>query len=186
MEEICLHGKKFKLKFTEKAIQEKIQAIAAALNKDYKDKQPVFISVLNGAFLFTADLLRLFKHDCEIHFIKLASYAGTQSTGKAKEIIGLNVRLTGKHVVVLEDIVDTGKTLSDFLSSLKTQNPNSIEIASLLTKPKARTTENKHLAIKYLGFEIENDFVVGYGLDYDGLGRNYPMLYVEEGKGSVA
>lgn len=169
MPPIKLHDKIFDSYLSESEIQEKVKLIAGQLNKDYKGKKPLFIAILNGSFMFAADVFKNLTIDAEICFIKLASYRGMKSSGKVITAIGLDVELFGRDVVILEDIVDTGKTLSEFLPKLDHQQPNSLKIAALLHKPDATQFP---LTIHYLGFSIPDKFVVGYGLDYDGLGRN--------------
>jgi len=169
MPPIKLHDKVFDSYLSEKDIQEKVKYIADQLNRDYKGKRPLFIAILNGSFMFAADVFKNLSIDAEICFIKLASYRGMKSSGEVITAIGLDVDLFGRDVVILEDIVDTGKTLTDFLPKLDHQQPNSLKIAALLHKPDATQYP---LKIDYLGFSIPNKFVVGYGLDYDGLGRN--------------
>lgn len=172
--------KKFEPYIKAQQIQEQVQILAKQLNQDYADKKPLFIAILNGAFMFASDLFKELTIDAEICFIKLASYKGTKSTGNVITSIGLDVPLTGRHVIIIEDIVDTGKTLSEFLPQLTNQQPASLKIAALLHKPEAL----KHpLTIDYLGFNVPNKFLLGYGLDYDGLGRNLKEIYqlVEEG-----
>jgi hypoxanthine phosphoribosyltransferase len=171
---IKLHDKTFDTYLTEQEIQEKISIIADQLNNDYKDKRPLFISILNGSFMFSADLFKHLTIDAEICFIKLASYRGMKSSGHVITAIGLDVDLFDRDVVILEDIVDTGKTLNEFLPKLDHQQPKSLKIAALLHKPEATQFP---LKIDYVGFSIPNKFVVGYGLDYDGLGRNYKEIY---------
>ena len=144
------------------------------MNQELKGKEIVFLTVLNGAFLFAGDLLKKITLDCEIAFIRVSSYAGTQSTGVIKNLIGLSDDMNGKTLILLEDIVDTGETVVYLLEELKKNNPSQIKVASLLLKPKAL----KHkLNIDYVGFEVPNDFLIGYGLDYDGLGRNLTDIY---------
>ena len=167
MPAIKLHDKTFDTYLSEQEIQEKVKEIAGQLNKDYKDKKPLFISILNGSFMFSADLFKNLTIDAEICFIKLASYRGMKSSGQVITAIGLDQDLFGRDVVILEDIVDTGKTLNEFLPKLDHQQPKSLKIATLLHKPEATQFA---LKIDYLGFSIPNKFVVGYGLDYDGLG----------------
>jgi hypoxanthine phosphoribosyltransferase len=169
MPPIKLHDKTFVSYLSEKEIQEKVQQIASKLNKDYEGKKPLFIAILNGSFMFAADIFRHLFIDAEICFIKLASYKGMRSSGSVVTAIGLDVELFGRDVVILEDIVDTGKTLSEFLPQLDHQQPKSLRIAALLHKP---TALQHPIKIDYLGFSIPDKFVVGYGLDYDGLGRN--------------
>jgi len=171
---IKLHDKTFDTYISEKEIQQKIVEIAGKLNEDYKDKKPLFIAILNGSFMFAADLFRHLKIDAEICFIKLASYRGMKSSGNVITAIGLDVDLYGRDVVIVEDIVDTGKTLSEFLPKLDHQQPRSLKIAALLHKPEATRFP---LTIDYVGFSIPNKFVVGYGLDYDGLGRNLKEIF---------
>lgn len=169
-----IHDKYFDTYLSEKEIQEKIRGIAEKLNHDYKGKKPLFISVLNGAFMFSADLFKYLTIDAEICFIKLASYKGMKSSGNVITAIGLDQDLYDRDVIILEDIVDTGKTLHEFLPKLDHQQPRSMKIAALLHKPEATVHQ---LKIDYLGFSIPNKFVVGYGLDYDGLGRNLKEIY---------
>lgn len=169
MPPIKLHDKSFDTYLSEESIQKKIAELAASINKDYKDKNPLFIAILNGSFMFAADLFKHLNINAEICFIKLASYKGMKSTGHVTTAIGLDEDLYDRDVVILEDIVDTGKTLQHFLPKLHHQQPKSLKIASLLHKPDATIVP---ITIDYLGFAIPNKFVVGYGLDYDGLGRN--------------
>jgi hypoxanthine phosphoribosyltransferase len=144
------------------------------LSKDLEGKNPLFLSVLNGAFMFTADLLREMTIPCEVSFVKLASYEGTTSTGKVKEVIGINEDLTGRTVVIVEDIVESGKTMSRMIETLGTRNPASIHICSLFVKPEKLEVD---LNIEYSAFEIPNAFIVGYGLDYDQQGRQLKEVY---------
>lgn len=174
MPTIQLHDKSFEIYLPEEQIQEKIRGIADQLNRDYKNKRPLFIAILNGSFMFAADLFKYLTIDAEVCFIKLASYRGMKSSGHVITAIGLDVDLYDRDVVILEDIVDTGKTLNEFLPKLDHQQPKSLKIAALLHKPDATQFE---LKIDYLGFSIPNKFVVGYGLDYDGLGRNLKDIY---------
>src|SRR5437764_5922185 len=171
---IRVHDKHFDTFLSEKDIQEKVREIAQRINEDYKDKRPLFIAILNGSFMFAADLFKYLSIDAEICFIKLASYRGMKSSGNVITAIGLDVDLFGRDVVILEDIVDTGKTLNEFLPKLDHQQPSSLKIAALLHKPDATQYA---LKIDYLGFSIPNKFVVGYGLDYDGLGRNLKEIF---------
>ena len=161
--------KQFKSYLEKETIQIEVERIANELNTDYADKNPLFIAILNGSFMFASDLFKLIKVPAEICFIKLASYKGTQSTGQVITAIGLDRDLFERDVVIIEDIVDTGKTLTAFLPQLEHQQPRSLKICSLLHK-KAATTYP--VQIDYLGFEIPDLFVVGYGLDYNGFGRN--------------
>lgn len=161
--------KQFKSYLEKETIQIEVERIANELNTDYADKNPLFIAILNGSFMFASDIFKLIKVPAEICFIKLASYKGTQSTGQVITAIGLDRDLFERDVVIIEDIVDTGKTLTAFLPQLEHQQPRSLKICSLLHK-KAATTNP--VQIDYLGFEIPDLFVVGYGLDYNGFGRN--------------
>jgi hypoxanthine phosphoribosyltransferase len=169
-----VHDKEFGPYLGKELIDEKIQAIATAMNRDYAEKRPLFIAILNGAFMFASDLFKKITIEAEISFIKLASYKGTKSSGQVITAIGLDTDLHGRHVVILEDIVDTGKTLSEFLPQLEHQQPASLKIAALLHKPEATVYP---IRVDYLGFSVPNKFLLGYGLDYDGLGRNIPSIY---------
>ncbi|MCG2616408.1 hypoxanthine phosphoribosyltransferase [Terrimonas sp. NA20] len=166
--------KSFEPYLTEEMIQQRVKALAAQINEDYAGKRPYFVAILNGSFMFASDLFKHLTVDADICFIKLASYKGMQSSGKVLTSIGLDEDLFGKDVIIVEDIVDTGKTLHHFLPRLEHQQPQSLRIATLLHKPEA--TEFP-LSLAYVGFEIPNKFVVGYGLDYDGLGRNLKEIY---------
>jgi hypoxanthine phosphoribosyltransferase len=174
MSTIRVHDKQFEPYLDASTISERIKSLAAQLSADYSDKKPLFIAILNGSFMFAADLFKELTIDAEICFIKLASYKGTKSTGHVITAIGMDMDIFGREVVILEDIVDTGKTLSEFLPQLTHQQPASMKIVALLHKPEATVFPIK---IDYLGFSIPNKFVVGYGLDYDGLGRNIREIY---------
>ncbi len=176
---IKVKDKTFKTFIPEDEIQRRVKAVAEKINKDLDGRNPLFLAVLNGSFMFAADLMRYITIPCEISFVKLASYQGTTSTGKVKEIIGINEELKDRTVVIVEDIVDTGKTMKRMLESLGTRNPESLHICTLLVKPN-KLEEN--LNIEYVAMEIPNDFIVGYGLDYDQQGRNLRDIYtvVEE------
>jgi hypoxanthine phosphoribosyltransferase len=171
---VKVHDKSFETYLSEETILQRVKQLAEAINKDYTGKRPLFIVILNGSFMFAADIFKQLTIEAEICFIKLASYKGMKSSGKVVTSIGLEEDLFGKDVIILEDIVDTGKTLHDFLPKLVHQQPKSLKIATLLHKPEA--TEHP-LTLDYVGFEIPNKFVVGYGLDYDGLGRNLKEIY---------
>jgi hypoxanthine phosphoribosyltransferase len=171
---IKVHDKSFETYLSDETIQLKVKEIAAAINKDYTGKKPLFIAILNGSFMFAADLFKQLTIEAELCFIKLASYKGMKSSGKVITSIGLEEDLFGKDVIIVEDIVDTGKTLHRFLPKLVHQQPKSLKIATLLHKSDA--TEYP-LVLDYVGFVIPNKFVVGYGLDYDGLGRNLREIY---------
>ena len=166
--------KKFKPYIKAQQIQEQVGKLAKQLNEDYADKKPLFIAILNGSFMFASDLFKELTIDAEICFIKLASYKGTKSTGNVITSIGLDIPLTGRHVVIIEDIVDTGKTLHEFLPQLQNQQPATLKIAALLHKPEALVYP---LKIDYIGFNVPNKFLLGFGLDYDGLGRNLKEIY---------
>lgn len=174
MESIQIKDKKFAISITEEQILKEVDRVAAEINRDLKDKNPLFLSVLNGSFMFTSDLMKRITIPCEISFVKLASYQGISSTGKITEVIGVNEDISGRCVVIVEDIVDTGLTMQRLLETLGTRNPKEIHIASLLVKPEKLQVP---LNIKYAAMNIPNDFIVGYGLDYDGLGRNYKDIY---------
>jgi hypoxanthine phosphoribosyltransferase len=174
MNEIKVLDREFSVYITEDEIQSRVAALAEKISEDLKGQDILFFGVLNGVFLFAADIFRQITLDCQVSFIKLASYDGTSSTGKIKELIGWNEDITGKTVVVLEDIVDTGATLERVIGELKLRKAAEIKICTLLFKPEAYT---KDIPIDYIGFEIPNNFVVGYGLDYDGYGRNLKAIY---------
>ena len=175
MNKIEIHGKGFEIFLENETICKRTRLIGIQLNVDYEDKCPIFIGVLNGSFLFMADLVKEINIACEVGFIKVASYHGTESTGQIKETFGLPENLKGRDVIIVEDIVDTGLTLQYILEKVKAQNPASVRVCSLLFKPAALLQPIEELA--YVGFEIPNEFVVGYGLDYDGLGRNLKDIY---------
>jgi len=171
---ITVKDKIFSPFITASEIDQAISKIAVAMNEDLAGKNPLFLIVLNGAFMFAADLVKKLNFPCELSFIKLASYSGTKSSEKVRELIGLNEDLIGRTVVVIEDIIDTGITLGDLMETVKSKNAVEVKLAALLFKPKAF---QKSYPIDYVGLEIPNDFIVGYGLDYDGFGRNYPDIY---------
>jgi hypoxanthine phosphoribosyltransferase len=174
METVHVKDRDFGTYLTEAMIADKVSALAADLNRDYAGKKPLFIAILNGAFMFASDLFKKIEIDAEISFIKLASYKGMKSSGNVITAIGLEQDLYGRDVIIVEDIVDTGKTLYHFLPQLQHQHPASLKVAALLHKPEATQFP---LQIDYVGFIIPNKFVVGYGLDYDGLGRNLKEIY---------
>ena len=175
---VKIKDKTFKTSISEAEIKQRIKELAAQVSRDLEGKNPLFLGVLNGSFIFAADLMREMTIPCEISFVKLASYQGTISTGKVKEVIGINEDLTGRTVVIVEDIVDTGRTLSSLKEVLKEKGANSIKVASLLDKPERRVT--KMVKVDYTCFTIPDEFVVGYGLDYDQRYRNYPYIGVVE------
>lgn len=174
MSSIRVHNKTFVPYLSEKEIIEKVNELAAQLSKEYEGKKPLFISILNGSFMFSSDLFKRLTIEAEICFIKLASYKGTKSSGQVITAIGLDTDITGRNIVILEDIIDTGKTMNQFLPQVYNQQPASLKIAVLLHKPEASIFP---LHIDYTCFSIPNKFVLGYGLDFDGLGRNLPELF---------
>lgn len=174
MTTVKLHDKTFDTYLSSDTIQQKVQELAEMLNKEYKGRRPLCIAILNGSFMFAADLFKFLTIEAEISFIKLASYRGTKSTGKVVTAIGLEDDLFDRDVIILEDIVDTGKTLHEFLPKLQHQQPKSLKIVALLHKSVATKYP---LTVDYVGFDIPDKFVVGYGLDYDGLGRNLKEIY---------
>jgi hypoxanthine phosphoribosyltransferase len=171
---VKVHDKSFETYLDEATLLQRIKELAKDISKDYAGKRPYFIAILNGSFMFAADLFKQLDIEAELCFIKLASYKGMKSSGNVVTSIGLDDDLFGKDVIIVEDIVDTGKTLHNFLPKLEHQQPNSLKIATLLHKSEA--TEFS-LQLDYVGFDIPNKFVVGYGLDYDGLGRNLKEIY---------
>lgn len=174
MEIISVKDKQFSISIEAAKINESINAVAERMNKDLAGKEPLFIVVLNGSFMFAADLFKKLTIPCEISFVKLSSYQGTQSTENIKTILGLNEDIKGRTVVILEDIIDTGHTIEDMVNGLLEKEPAELYIGTLLFKPNAY---KKNLKIHYIGIEIPNDFIVGYGLDYDGFGRNLADIY---------
>lgn len=175
MKNVTLHDKSFKPFLSKEEIQKAIQKLALGIQKDYQNLNPIFLGVLNGSFLFTADLVREFEGDCEISFIRMASYEGTSTTGTVNTVLGLKESLKDRHVIVIEDIVDTGNTIEKLIEILKKEEPTSLKIATLLFKPKAY---QKDIPIDYVAISVGNEFLVGYGLDFDGLGRNLKDIYI--------
>ena len=173
-QKVTLLDKTFVPYLSESELLVGVKKVANQINTDYKGKKPLFLIVLNGAFMFASDLLKKITVDCEISFIKLSSYEQMKSTGKVREVIGLDQDIEGKDLLIVEDIIDTGNSMASILPGLKDKKPSSIELVTLLHKPEAL---EKELDIKYISFNIPNKFVVGYGLDYDQLGRNLPDLY---------
>ena len=171
---VKIKDKTFRTFIPEDQIAERVKAVAERINKDLADKNPLFLAVLNGSFIFAADLMRYITIPCEISFVKLASYQGTTSTGVIKEVIGLNEELAGRTVVILEDIVDTGFTIKRMKETLGTRGPESVHVCTLLLKPGKLQVP---LNVEYVAMEIPNDFIVGYGLDYDQQGRNLRDIY---------
>ncbi|MFV8370492.1 hypoxanthine phosphoribosyltransferase [Flavobacterium sp. LB2R40] len=171
---IQLHDKQFVPFISAKEIEFALTKMVAQIGDDFADETPIFIGVLNGAFMVVSDFMKLYKKPCEVSFIKMASYEGISSTNQVKQLIGLNQDLTGRSVIIIEDIVDTGNTLVALKELFKQQNVKHFKIATLFFKPEAYTKEIK---IDYIGIRIPNKFIVGYGLDYNGLGRNLPEVY---------
>ena len=174
MDEIIVNNKRFELYLSSEVIQSRITELAGNLNSDLKDKDPIFLGILNGSFMFASDLCKQITIAAQITFLKLASYQGTKTSGVVKQLIGLNQSITNQHVVILEDIVDTGVTLDHIINQLSGYMPASLKIVTLLLKPAAYS---KNIKPDYIGFEIPNDFIVGYGLDYEGYGRNSKDIY---------
>lgn len=171
---VTVHDKQF-IPYIESAeLHKRIHEMAKQINEDFEGKRPIFLAILNGSFMFAADIFRQIEVEAEICFVRLSSYAGTQSTGEVVTAIGLDKDIHNRHVILLEDIIDTGRTLTSFLPSLHEKKPASVSIATLLFKPDAAQFK---VPIDYCGFSIPNLFVLGYGLDYNGLGRNLPGLY---------
>lgn len=171
---VQIHDKVFKRYISREQLQERIAALGSEISRDYAGKNPLILAILNGCFVFAADLFRALSIDAEISFVKVQSYIGTQSGEKIVLAIGLQEALKDRHVLVLDDILDTGRTMEALLPDLKKQEPASIRFLMLLNKAEARIAD---IQPDYSGFEIPNAFVVGYGLDYDGLGRNLPEIY---------
>lgn len=174
MNEVTIKDKTFEVFIPEAEVLKRVKAVAKRINRDMAGKNPLFLAVLNGAFIFAADLMREMTIPCEISFVKLASYQGTTSTGKVKEIIGINEDLTGRTVIIVEDIVDTGLTMKRMIEAIGTRNPASVHICTLLVKPEKLQVP---LNIEYAAMEIPNDFILGYGLDYDQQGRTLRDIY---------
>ena len=158
---------------SEQQTRTRVLSLAEQINNDYKEKAPVFLPVLNGAFIFASDLIKEVTVPCRVSFVKVSSYSGTNSTGQLKSLIGIEESLFNQDVIIIEDIVDTGLTLQKIVDELRTLGTKSVEVVALLRKKPAR---EKGLSVKYVGFEIEEEFVLGYGLDYDGLGRNFKHI----------
>ncbi len=175
MQTVRVKDKEFVISMPAAMIQQRIAEVGSRISGELEGKNPVFLAILNGSFIFAADLMRCITIPSEISFVKMASYEGTSSTGKMKQLIGLNEDLRGRDIVIVEDIIDSGYTMQELLKMLKAYEPASLRIASLLVKP---DNLKVNLKIDYTCFEIPNDFIVGYGLDYDGYGRNLPDIYV--------
>lgn len=174
MNTIQVKDKTFSVSIPEAQILQEVRRVAGEIRRDYADQEPVFLAVLNGSFIFAADLLREVGIPCEISFVKMASYEGTNTTGKIREMIGLNIDITDRPVIIVEDIVDTGLTMAHMLETLQKHNPRSIDVCTLLLKPGKLKVK---LDVRYCCMQIPNDFIVGYGLDYDGFGRNTRDIY---------
>lgn len=174
MSKIQVLDKEFGLSIPAEDIMTQVRRVASEINRDYEGQTPLFLAVLNGSFIFAADLMREVTLPSEISFVKLASYEGVASTGVVREVIGLNTDITGRPIIIVEDIIESGITMAHMIDTLKKQNPKSIDICSLLVKPEKLEVK---LDIRYVGFELPNDFILGYGLDYDGQGRGLKDIY---------
>lgn len=174
MKQIKVKDKTFQVSIPAETIAHEVTRVAAEINRDFAGREPIFMPVLNGSFIFAADLLRQVDLPCKVCFIKLASYQGMQSTGEIREVIGLAEDITGRDVIIVEDIIDSGITMAHMLETLQNHNPASISLCSLLVKPDALKVA---IPIHYRAMDIPNDFIVGYGLDYDGFGRNTKDIY---------
>lgn len=171
---IAVKDKKFALSISAEEIKKNVKRLADQINSDFEGKEVLFVGVLNGSFMFASDLIKLITVPCKVCFMKVSSYEGTESSGKVRQLIGLTEDVRNRNVVVIEDIVDTGLTMTDVLHQLQAMEPASLRLASLIFKPESfRGNYN----VDYVGFRIPNDFIVGYGLDYDGYGRNLPEIY---------
>ena len=178
MESIKVLDKVFVPMISAEEIANEVRRVAKEINRDYEGRNPIFLAILNGSFMFAADLLREVDIPCEITFVKMASYEGTSSTGEVREIIGLNRSIEGRDVIIVEDIVDTGITMAHMIETLQGHNPKSLEICTFFLKPESLKVE---LNIRYTAMGIPNDFILGYGLDYDGYGRNLRDVWVLKG-----
>ncbi len=174
MKRVKLLDREFELSIPEADILRGIKKISDEIDRDLRDKDPLLICVLNGSFMFASDLMKEMSFNCAISFVKLSSYSGTETTGKVKELIGLSENIKGRHIVLLEDIVDTGITIANATEQLKKLEPKDVRVATMLFKPDAYV---KDMKLDYIGLEIPNDFIVGYGLDYNGYGRNLRNIY---------
>ncbi len=180
MSTVKIHDKTFKISISNAELNEVVKRVAGEISADMEGKQaPLFICILNGSFIFAADLLKEIQLPCEVSFVKMASYEGTNTTGNITELIGFNENLEGRDIIIVEDIVDSGNTMAMAVQRLKEMNVNSVKIATLFFKPQAY---KKDIPLTYVGLEIPNDFIVGYGLDYDGLGRNLKDIYTWTGE----
>ena len=172
--DVWVHGRKFSPYIDRYAIQARVEELGKEIAREYAGRQPFFLGVLNGAFVFISDLVRACDLECQVGFIRLSSYSGMQSSGKVRTLLGVNAEIKDRPVIVVEDIIDSGRTMALLLQDLQNHDPASVEIASLLSKPDALEVP---LDVRFIGFEIPNTFVLGYGLDYDGIGRNLPEIY---------
>ncbi len=179
MDTVKIHDKTFKISIPNEDLLVTIKRVAAEITNDMQGKQPLFICILNGAFIFAADLLKEIKLPCEVSFVKMASYEGTGTTGIVKELIGFGEDIKGRDVIIIEDIVDSGNTMEKVVKRLSESDVKSVKIATLFYKPAAY---KKNIPLTYVGLEIPNDFIVGYGLDYNGLGRNLKDIYTWTGE----
>lgn len=171
---IQVKDREFEVFLKEEDIQKEIKRVAAEINRDYVGKEPLFLCILNGSFMFAADLLKDVNIPCNVSFVKVSSYQGTDTTGKVKELMGLQEDVEGRHIIIVEDIVDTGYTMRDVLDSLAQKKAASVQVCALLCKPDKLEVD---INLKYLAMNIPNGFIVGYGLDYDGFGRNSRDIY---------
>ncbi len=174
MGQITVKDKTFEVSINETTIKQRVREVAQQMSRDLEGKNPLFLAVLNGAFIFAADLMREMTIPCEISFVKLASYQGTTSTGSIKEVIGINEDLSGRTVVIVEDIVESGLTIKRMMEQLGTRNPASVQVCTLFFKPEKLKED---LKLDYVAFSIPNDFILGYGLDYDQQGRQLKDVY---------
>jgi hypoxanthine phosphoribosyltransferase len=173
---MVIKGLTFKKSIANARIQKAVESLAVRINTDYKGRTPVLLPILNGAFIFAADLIKELDIDCRVSFVKVSSYSGTMSSGQLKSLIGHEESVFGQEILIIEDIVDTGLTLHRIMDELRALGAKSVNTVALLRKKAAR---DKKVDVKYVGFELEDEFVLGYGLDYDGLGRNYKDLYIK-------
>ncbi len=174
METLQIKDKKFAVSIPEAEILRQVRRVAGEINRDLAGREPLFLAILNGSFIFAADLMREIRLNAQITFVRLASYAGTASTGEVSELVGLNADIEGRDIIIVEDIIDSGLTMRHVLDMLAERHPRSVEICALLVKPDNLKVD---LDIRYNCFEIPNDFILGYGLDYDGYGRNTRDIY---------
>lgn len=171
---LTIHDKQFDVYINEETIQERVKSLAEQINEDYKGRSATILCILNGSFIFTADLVRHFNFPVNLEFVRYSSYEGTKTTGKITKLLGMKSDIMGKDLIIVEDIIDTGYTISTAITEIERKKPNSIKIASLLLKPEALIHD---VPCDYIGFEIPNEFVIGYGLDYDELARDLPSIY---------